>query len=119
MPQSQICIQPFIAKAYSLILIITFCLVIHHRQLSKKKVTEEMLKNKELKQGAILLFRMWQMFYPQTTLVVHQSSHRGEKPYSCAECGKLFRVKSSLGRHKRIHTGEKPYSCSECGDVFL
>ncbi|XP_068115427.1 uncharacterized protein [Hyperolius riggenbachi] len=35
-------------------------------------------------------------------LDVHERSHTGEKPYSCAES----------------HTGEKPYSCAECGKCF-
>ncbi|PIO34257.1 hypothetical protein AB205_0088030, partial [Aquarana catesbeiana] len=52
-------------------------------------------------------------------LVLHQSSHTGEKPYSCPGCEKCFSKKSDLVRHQRSHTGEKQFSCSECGKYFL
>uniref|UniRef100_A0A8C3YI93 Zinc finger protein 655 n=1 Tax=Catagonus wagneri TaxID=51154 RepID=A0A8C3YI93_9CETA len=41
-----------------------------------------------------------------------------EKPYTCNECGKDFRLNSHLIQHQRIHTGEKPHECNECGKAF-
>ncbi|XP_075697411.1 uncharacterized protein LOC142663002 [Rhinoderma darwinii] len=58
-------------------------------------------------------------FKRKSTLSMHERSHTDERPFSCSECEKCYRRKSHLTVHYRRHTGEKPYSCSECGKCFI
>uniref|UniRef100_A0A3B4Y0U9 C2H2-type domain-containing protein n=1 Tax=Seriola lalandi dorsalis TaxID=1841481 RepID=A0A3B4Y0U9_SERLL len=51
-------------------------------------------------------------------LLKHKARHAGEKPHSCATCGKCFIGSGDLQRHIRSHTGEKPYICNACGKSF-
>ena len=45
-------------------------------------------------------------------------THRGEKPFLCLICKKLFVQKSHFKIHMRTHRGEKPFLCSYCNKSF-
>ncbi|XP_038611493.1 zinc finger protein 777 [Tachyglossus aculeatus] len=48
----------------------------------------------------------------------HQRNRRGERPFTCIECGKSFRLKINLIIHQRNHIKEGPYGCPECEASF-
>ncbi|XP_030053489.1 zinc finger protein 33B [Microcaecilia unicolor] len=57
-------------------------------------------------------------FSRSTQLKDHWRTHTGERPYKCTECGKGFSRSTQLKDHRRTHTGERPYKCRECGKSF-
>ncbi|XP_069606150.1 gastrula zinc finger protein XlCGF7.1-like [Ranitomeya imitator] len=54
-------------------------------------------------------------FKLESALVIHQRIHNREKLLSCRECGKCFSQKADLVRHMKSHPVDQSFSCPECG----
>nr|XP_037273254.1 zinc finger protein 3-like [Rhipicephalus microplus] len=54
----------------------------------------------------------------RSSVIRHERTHMGEKPFVCHVCCKGFTDHGHLKTHLLVHTGEKPYECSVCGQRF-
>jgi len=59
----------------------------------------------------------WQ-FSRSDELSRHERVHTGQRPFSCAVCGRAFSRADHLRTHLRTHSGERPFVCYVCGRAF-
>uniref|UniRef100_A0A8C6XGN3 Uncharacterized protein n=1 Tax=Naja naja TaxID=35670 RepID=A0A8C6XGN3_NAJNA len=58
------------------------------------------------------------LFIQRSNLISYQWTHSGGKPFCCIVCGRRFNYPLDLTRHQKIHTGEKQFPCDECERRF-
>ena len=49
---------------------------------------------------------------------MHEMTHTGVKPFTCAKCDKAFACRSDLKKHEITYTGDRPFACSKCDESF-
>ncbi|XP_029958183.1 zinc finger protein 1035 [Salarias fasciatus] len=84
---------------------------------TKTEESEDSLKSTEENRRLVLDCQFCGKFFSSLkSLKNHQVRHRGEKPYSCLECGRGFKRRNHLIGHRRVH--QKKIQCTVCRKIL-
>lgn len=60
-----------------------------------------------------------QIFRQETNLWDHvQIVHKGQKPFSCPKCEKVFQIRSHVVTHLHVHDVKGSFQCDSCSESF-
>ena len=83
---------------------------------SVKALKRHMVRHKE---KSVICDTCGALFYSQSDLKSHASTHTNERKYICKDCGKGFNHSSTLARHRQIHEqNRRKFQCHVCGTTF-
>ncbi|XP_073423368.1 uncharacterized protein [Dendrobates tinctorius] len=91
------------------------------RELKRKKGVRVKLSCNELEpriDGLYTCSECGKTYKQKSSLAKHQKLHTGMSYFICMKCDKCFTHRCILRRHERIHMVKKPFSCPDCEKRF-
>ncbi|XP_040267536.1 zinc finger protein OZF-like isoform X1 [Bufo bufo] len=91
------------------------------RELKRKKGLRTKLNCDKIEPMACGLYscsECGKKYKQKSTLVQHQKLHTGVSCFVCMKCDKCFTQRSNLMRHERSHAVKRPFACPDCEKCF-
>ena len=96
-------------------MIIPYSLVELHSQTCNGNIANHTLN---FLQGNLKKCQFCRSIFPNSSIEEHSQVCSRRKVHQCAECKKVFRIRSKLLVHKQSHSAERLHPCKICGKPF-